>query len=248
MRPFAALERFLERLFERPGARLFASRLEPVTILRRLERTIDQERRPGPDGPVAPTRFRVVLNAADLATLQSADALEDDLAEAALEHARRRGYRIPERPTVAVVSDPAAAPASISIRVAFADASVLRHEPAVRAERTMVHPVAVPATPVALLHVVEPGGQERMVPVNGSPLRIGRAADNEVAVGDPLISRHHAAITTRSGRLVLTDLNSTNGTRVNGRSVVEAVLGAGDRIEMGGTRIEVTVPGGPWTG
>ena len=42
MRPFAALERFLERLFERPSARLLGARLEPVTLARRLERAMDE--------------------------------------------------------------------------------------------------------------------------------------------------------------------------------------------------------------
>jgi len=105
MGPLAALERFLERLFERPAARLPGARLEPVTIVRRLERAIDQERRAGPDGLVTPTRLTVAVCPSDAAALAALGGLEADLAEAALAHARRRGYRIPERPTVAVVGE-----------------------------------------------------------------------------------------------------------------------------------------------
>ena len=63
MRPLAALERFLERLFERPGVRLFDVGVAPATLARRIERAIDQERRAGAEGPVAPTRFEVAVDA-----------------------------------------------------------------------------------------------------------------------------------------------------------------------------------------
>jgi pSer/pThr/pTyr-binding forkhead associated (FHA) protein len=51
----------------------------------------------------------------------------------------------------------------------------------------------------------------------------------------------------RNGRLVLRDLASRNGTRVNGRAVTEAVLGAGDVVELGATTLHVLVPEVPWT-
>jgi pSer/pThr/pTyr-binding forkhead associated (FHA) protein len=47
----------------------------------------------------------------------------------------------------------------------------------------------------------------------------------------------------RDGHIVLTDLGSTNGTRVNGQRVREVVLGAGDRITMGDTVIVVAGTG-----
>ena len=79
MRPLAALERFLERLFERPSARFFGARLEPVTLVRRLERVMDEERRAGADGMLAPTRFTVEVSPADAAALARIGTLEDDL-------------------------------------------------------------------------------------------------------------------------------------------------------------------------
>jgi pSer/pThr/pTyr-binding forkhead associated (FHA) protein len=43
----------------------------------------------------------------------------------------------------------------------------------------------------------------------------------------------------RDGVLILTDLGSTNGTRVNGHRITEVVLGAGDRIEIGETSLVI---------
>ena len=70
---------------------------------------------------------------------------------------------------------------------------------------------------------------------------IGRAADNDVVMVDGRVSRHHARLTGRRGTLVYLDLGSTNGSRVNGVSVEELVLGEGDRIEIGDTVIVVEV-------
>ena len=94
--------------------------------------------------------------------------------------------------------------------------------------------------------MVGPEGIERHLTVDGSPYTIGRSEDNNLVVLDPLVSRHHARLVPRNGRLVLTDLASRNGTRVNGRAVRDAVLGAGDRIEIGGTLVEVLSPEQPW--
>jgi hypothetical protein len=244
MRPLAALERFLERLFERPTARLLGASLEPVTLARRLERAIDEERRAGAGGMLAPTRFAVVVSAADAASLARIATLEDDLAAAALDHARRRGYRIPERPTVAVVGSPALEAGDVRVTAGFAEGRRAPVEPDAQPERTLVHPLPRAVPPGAVLRVTPPGGPPRDVPLGRRPATIGRAGDAEVVLADPLVSRHHARLAVRGDRLVLVDLGSTNGTRVNGGVVREAVVGPGDRIEIGATRLEIVVPNG----
>lgn len=247
MRPLAALERFLERLFERPGTRLFNTGVAPATLVRRIERAIDQERRPGPEGRVAPTRFQVAVDARAAEELARLPDLEGELASAALAHARRRGYRIPERPSVAIVASAALQRGAITVRATFAGTAPLRDAAGPAVDRTLVHPLAGIALPSAFLLVVGPDGVDRRLAVGDRPFGIGRDADNDLVVADPLLSRHHARIVPRNGRLVLGDLASRNGTRVNGRLVLEAVLGPGDRVELGGTIIEVLAPERPWT-
>ena len=248
MRPFAALERFLERLFERPGARLFDVGVAPATLARRIERAIDQERRPGADGTVAPTRFddrgrRACRRGAGA----SCPNLESELAAAALAHARRRGYLIPERPSVAIVASAAPPRGATTVRATFAGRSAHADTAGPAAERTLVHPLPRVAAAQRVLRVVGPDGSERRVPVESRPSGSAAAPTTTLVVADPLLSRHHARIVPRNGRLVLSDLASRNGTRVNGRAVLEAVLGAGDRVELGGTVVDVLPPEGPWT-
>ncbi len=242
MRPLAVLERFLERLFERPTARLMGARLEPVTLVHRLERAIDEERRAGAGGMLAPTRFTIEVSVADAAALAGLATLEDELAEAALDHARRRGYRIPERPTVALLGNARLEPGDIEVTVGFADGRRPAAEPGMQPDRTLVHPIPPPVPPGAVLRVHAPGRASRDVAFDGQPVTIGRAADVDLVVADPLVSRRHARLAPRGGRLVLEDLGSTNGTRVNDQVVREAVVGPGDRIQLGATRLEIVVP------
>ena len=87
----------------------------------------------------------------------------------------------------------------------------------------------------AVLEIREPNHPPKTVSVSARPLRIGRASDSDLVLRDGRVSRQHARLHGRDGVLVLTDLGSTNGTRVNGQRIREVVLGAGDQIGMGDT-------------
>ena len=63
-----------------------------------------------------------------------------------------------------------------------------------------------------------------------TPVTIGREEDNDIRLNDDRVSRFHAKIQEDAGRIILTDLESTNGTRVNGHPVARARLRPGDRI------------------
>lgn len=65
------------------------------------------------------------------------------------------------------------------------------------------------------------------------PLTIGRHEDNAIQLNDGSVSGHHAVVLKRGEIFLLKDLGSTNGTRVNGASVVEAVLKDGDKLVFG---------------
>ena len=67
----------------------------------------------------------------------------------------------------------------------------------------------------------------------GTPVTIGREEGNTVQLNDERISRFHIKIQEDGGKLVLTDLESTNGTRVNGEDVQLRILRFGDVIALG---------------
>jgi pSer/pThr/pTyr-binding forkhead associated (FHA) protein len=94
--------------------------------------------------------------------------------------------------------------------------------------------------PRARLKVTDPDGRERSIPIEGD-LSIGRSEDNTLVARDGSVSRHHGRIVARRGTLVYVDLGSTNGSKVNGESVNEVVLGVGDQIDIGETTLLLEV-------
>src|SRR5262249_60436922 len=64
-------------------------------------------------------------------------------------------------------------------------------------------------------------------------ITVGRGPDNTIVVNDPSISTHHAQLLLEGDTYRLKDLDSTNGTRVNGKPVTETVLRLEDRIRFG---------------
>ena len=88
---------------------------------------------------------------------------------------------------------------------------------------------------------VEGKARRVRLPIN-TPLLIGRGASNHVVLDDPRISRQHARLAPQRDGSYLYDLNSANGTIVNGVAVTKHKLAAGDSIRFGryAFRIEVT--------
>jgi len=116
MGPLAAVERFLERLFERQSARLFRTAIRPVQVQRRLERAMEGDRTRDGARTVVPHRFVIRLHPGDLAALrETSPGLASDLADGALAFARAHGYTLLDRPVVALRPDPRIAPGDITV-------------------------------------------------------------------------------------------------------------------------------------
>jgi hypothetical protein len=255
MPPLTAVERFFERFLERPSARLFRARLQPVQLQRRIERAMEGERLTTSDRTLVPNRFVVHLNREDLAGFGDMTAtLASELADAALTFAKAHRYTVVDRPQVDLVADPSVERTEIRVDARFADPIGGRTGRAVtpgdrddaqlvEATHTRVFHVPRPEAPRARLRVTDPDGTRRDVPIEPTGLTIGRATENDLVALDPRVSRHHGRITGRRGTLVYVDLGSTNGSRVNGVVVTEVVLGIGDRLEVGDTVLVVEVAG-----
>jgi pSer/pThr/pTyr-binding forkhead associated (FHA) protein len=86
----------------------------------------------------------------------------------------------------------------------------------------------------ATLIELEGGAEGNEYPIAGERIVIGRGPDVDLAFDDEEMSAKHALFEHSRGGLCLTDLDSTNGTRVNGERLTTRVLAHGDRIELGG--------------
>lgn len=254
MPPLAAIERFFERLFERPSARLFRTHVQPVQIQRRIERAMETGRRTEADRTFVPNRFVVHLHPDDLAApTEPADELASRLADEALSFARAHHYSLSDRPRVDLVPDPTVQRADIRVDARIAGPPIdeaptgagLKAAPATGGSAdptdTAVFMLPRATTPRAFLEVTDPDGRTRMVEIGSGGLTIGRAEDNDLIAHDGGVSRHHGRIAGRRGTLIYVDLGSTNGSRVNGEPVSEVVLGVGDRLQVGDTMLVVGV-------
>ncbi len=70
-------------------------------------------------------------------------------------------------------------------------------------------------------------------------ITLGRDPTNSISIPDESLSRVHCRLHHEGGRVVLTDLGSTNGTFLNGSRIISAEVRAGDRVEIGESLIEV---------
>lgn len=82
-----------------------------------------------------------------------------------------------------------------------------------------------------VLHI--PGGGMRDIPLEDGRITIGRRADNDVCLPYPAVSADHAAIVTVLDDSFLEDLQSTNGTLVNGKRITKHFLRDHDAIDLG---------------
>ncbi|HUA33944.1 MAG TPA: FHA domain-containing protein [Candidatus Binataceae bacterium] len=79
------------------------------------------------------------------------------------------------------------------------------------------------------------GGAE--YPLDKPLLKVGSHRSNDIVLDDTTVSRNHATIARRLGRFTLTDLDSTNGTIVNGKRIKgAAILKPGDEVRFGAMR------------
>src|SRR5206468_11797215 len=91
--------------------------------------------------------------------------------------------------------------------------------------------VAIPSQ-TGMLVVEFQGDIIRTLPLTFDVLRIGRAPDNDLALQHPLVSRRHAELSVSASGLIVTDLESANGTFIDG---VQVLPNQPTRVEPGQT-------------
>ena len=102
--------------------------------------------------------------------------------------------------------------------------------------------VAGPST--SSLSIIKGSGVGQTIQIGSgvSGVSIGRSADNDVIVDDPLVSRHHARISHENGQYVIVDSGSSNGTMVDGTKVQTKVLSPGAVIKLGDSELAYQEP------
>lgn len=88
-------------------------------------------------------------------------------------------------------------------------------------------------------------GEEKLFPLVGEEVRLGRGSDNDVVLSDFSVSRRHAAVRREPEGWFLYDLMSTNGVQVNGVTVKKGAIRTGDHVKIGTFEFDVVGEGEP---
>ena len=125
--------------------------------------------------------------------------------------------------------DPARLVGDLTLRAPARRLDQVRQRAAALLRRALDGPAAAP--PPALLALDWTGACEELL--------LGRHIACDVVLEHPSVSRRHVRLSFRDGHWVLRDLDSTNGTRINGRRVVRCRLEPGDRLRLGSAELLV---------
>jgi hypothetical protein len=248
-------ERRLEGAVEGFFARAFRAGLQPIELAKALQRYAADTQHVTSDGVVVPNVYRFTLSPKDVERLSTfGDALRTELAEVVNRTAEERRWRL-RGPVVirfdtsdevaygryelqgrveAVAGGTPAAAAQPARRTDPTTAAA----PAARPPSTAANPAAVVET-LPRVRIVS-GGQGRTVRLIGERMIAGRVGTHPLPLTESTVSRDHAAFVLRDGVWWVTDLGSTNGTKVNGTPVTEHALSHGDRIHLGEAVLEYT--------
>ena len=96
----------------------------------------------------------------------------------------------------------------------------------------------MPMEPIGKLVLKLAGGQKEEFALAKASVTIGRAAVNDIVLGDSKVSRVHARLQCSDEGLSLVDLGSANGTRVNGLPIERVAVAPGDVIELGDSTLQ----------
>jgi Protein of unknown function (DUF3662)/FHA domain len=246
-----SLENKIAGLVEGTFSRAFRSEVRPVEIARKLAREMEEHKSFSVSRTYAPNEYRVFLSPRDRERFAGYEsALTAELAGYLLEHARRERLTLLSRPVIEFETDDRLGLGEFGIqtRVAQPEEEPVSVPEQAGSGRTMVYsgaervsePLEEQGRARAQTALLMVDGRRVVLGPQGATIGRGRQAD--VVLNDPNVSRQHAEIRPRGGSWVITDLQSTNGSQVNGRRIDgPEVLRPGDEIELGASHITFTL-------
>lgn len=207
-----SFERQVERLVGGAFAKTFTSGVHPLEIIAALKKELDSQASiVSRARTLAPHSFRVGLSAVDYGRLQQlGEGFVHELRDALSTYGAERGYVFSEQVSLTLEEKPRLTEGMVDVR------SVL------------VGPVVwIPA-------VI---WKDVRYPITRESTIIGRGTDSDVHVVARGVSRHHAEIRWNGKRAEIVDLNSTNGTKLDGVAVERAALPESCALGVGQARI-----------
>lgn len=237
-------EQSLDKLVNGAFAKAFKSDVQPVEIAAALQKNMDERAAIVTRArTVVPNQFTVELSPKDYARLGDySKALIAELEGLVRAHADEQRYVFLGPVSVELTADDELETGMLHVRsqaiAGQVDAprvppahkrAAKRH----RSDTTAVAPPVTPPTPNVRARLLA-AGQD--IALSAPVTLLGRGSEADIRLEDPGVSRRHAEIHLGDVPEII-DLNSTNGTVVDGRKVTRSVLSDGSVIRLGSTDI-----------
>jgi len=242
------IEQKIEGLFEGLFGRAFRTNVQPVELARKLVKEMEDHRTVSVSRVYVPNEYTVYLSTVDREQFTDYESsLRTELQEYLAEHARREGYMLLTPPKVLMETDEDLSMGEFGIATRVVQPERAKDgdappAPQVEPGATMIYRPRTPLPPdgappdVALAQeIVTLTLDGRQREITSRRVVIGRSKDCDVQLDDPNASRRHAEVRQEGAAYWLIDLDSTNGTAVNGHRTARAKLDTGDVITVGST-------------
>ena len=207
------IEQKLEKLVEGTFTRAFPSSVKPIELGKRVRRVLEDKKTIGVQGQIIiPNRYVISLSFKDLENIESIqESIQREISSSIRDHANDENYHFQGTLTVEILSNSSLKTGSIEVDGLFEE------------NKGGFPPGSL----------IDENG-ERLI-ITEQKLSIGRDTESTMQVVDVEVSRNHAEIRLLNTSFVLIDLQSTNGTFVNGQRVQEHTLQNFDQIKIGST-------------
>ena len=232
------VERSLENIFDGLFSRAFKAGVKPLQLGRKLLQVVDSERDVDAQGRrVVPNSYLIQLSPNDREGFADVEpTLLQELTVALREYIFQEGYHVEGKARVALRTNPDLRRGKFEI-----DCRNITPEatPAEAPETQTPAPLltAVPSAfdrPPAVLSL--PNGQR--IELHEGHYVLGRHLENDIVLNDTNVSRKHSEFVCAADEVVVRDLGSTNGTKVNGVLITgEQLLQHGDVINFGTAQV-----------
>ena len=247
-----SIEQKIEGLFEGVFGRAFRTHVQPVELARKVAKEMDEHRTISVSRVYVPNEYSVYLSEQDREQFKGYEgSLIGELQDYLVEHARRESYALLSPPKVIMHTDSDLSIGEFGIATRMVQPEgrrvPARDEPEEQVEpgATMIYKVKAPqlteAASAADLGVEQESFSltmnRRTYAVEGGKVVLGRSKDCDVQVEDANVSRRHAELRREGPSWWLVDLDSTNGTELNGKRAQRVKLSHGDTITLGATEL-----------
>jgi hypothetical protein len=249
----ARFEKLVEQAVEGSLRRVFPTAAQPVQLAKAAARAMEDAQVIGLHGAEVPNKYELRLAPADLERFgEYTSTLSRELSSYLAEYAQDRGLRLVAEPRIELLADEEVRAGSVRAQARFADLPppALREIDAAVEGTRRLRLADLAGARASAPPIVERGlwledrlGLRAPLEPQVGLVRLGRAADNDVVIANQRVSRYHAQLRWVESNWLVYDLDSTNGTWLDGQRVFPSqprALSAGSALRLGDHELRIS--------